>query len=91
MNFSTLFEVHVEPMTKVSRAVSATNFVLVALFVSLMLGINCREVEHKLEAFIEELEFERDLLKFQVKDLERRAEKALLQNDKRLRRYYDEN
>jgi hypothetical protein len=60
-------------------------------FLAFVLGISWRAEKFRLEAITEELQFEIDLLKYPVQNWEIRAEKTLLQNDKRLRRYYDQN
>jgi hypothetical protein len=59
--------------------------------ISFVYGISSRAAKRRLEAAAEEIEFEIDLLKYPVQKWEIRAEKTLLQNDKRLRRYYDQN
>ena len=60
-------------------------------FLSLLLGIIWRSEKQRLETSDQELQFEIDLLRYPVKVWEIRAEKTLLQNDRRLRRYYDQN
>ena len=46
---------------------------------------------HDIEAELQELEFERDLLKYKVSSIESRAEKLLRINQTQLRRYYELN
>jgi hypothetical protein len=60
-------------------------------FLAFVLGISWRAEKFRLDSVSEELQFEIDLLKYPVQKWEIRAEKTLLQNDKRLRRYYDQN
>jgi hypothetical protein len=64
---------------------------IVLSFLSLLVAVNCRANQNRLEAANEEAQFEIDLIQYPVKDWEIRAEKTLIQNDRRLRRYYDQN